>query len=200
MEKKRKNTQLVITIDFGGSMTKAIAVNAEGKQQLICLDPQVQRVSWESLLHYQKNIFAEQAAEDRAWVKLGNNFYAVGYLAKEQFRGTTKLSIPKYYEAVQKTLAVIWVLRTKLKLNRKLRVSLGCLLPPGEYQDREIFKEELIAALAKFVTPDGTIMVELTYLCDLTEGFSEFARSLSKGKEIESDRSLTTTTTEEIAA
>jgi hypothetical protein len=57
----------------------------------------------------------------------------------------SKLSV-----AVPKVLGLIWLAARTLSLGKKLILDLRLLLPPGEYGDRKILRENLLVALPRY--------------------------------------------------
>jgi len=163
MGRRKKGTppELTLALDFGGSMTKVLASTQTGEVYSLCMEPEVIQVDGTSIEQYQRTKLGEAAPKDRAWVGVGEDYYAVGYLAGSRFLGNAGLSELKHERALYKTLAAVWVLAEQLELGRRLRVAIACLLPPGEYKDQVRFQQLLEEALANYQTPGGTMQVKL---------------------------------------
>ncbi|MBW4676086.1 MAG: ParM/StbA family protein [Desmonostoc geniculatum HA4340-LM1] len=154
---------LLLAIDLGGSQTKAIAsVPAKnGFPMLLCMEPEIADVSDASVQDYEKTKSGEVDPENTCWVGIGDDYYAVGFLARHKYGGNSLLKQLKEESAVPKICGVLWVLCQKLKLIGKLTVALTVLLPPSEYQDRERLEVKLKQALRRFNTPTGEMRVKL---------------------------------------
>ena len=159
---KLPGLDLIIVLDFGGSKTKIIYQAPGGLPQLLCMEPEVAMVPRASILNYERNKLGGADPKDVAWVSVGDEYYAVGYLAASQFSGNAGLSELKYERALYKTLAAIWVAKEALlSLSNRFSVGIGVLLPPGEYQNSSRFEQLLRESLANYQTPTGILNVKL---------------------------------------
>lgn len=154
---------LVLVIDLGGSQTKIIAsVPAlSDSPMLLCMEPEIADVSAASVRNYEKTKSGEVDPENTCWVGIGDEYCAVGFLARHKYGGNSLLKQLKEENAVPKICGALWVLHHKLKLTDKLTVRLTVLLPPSEYQDRERLEAKLRQALRRFNTPTGEMRVKL---------------------------------------
>lgn len=139
--------RLVAAIDFGGSATKVIYALPEQLQTpaSLVMAPEAIQVSSIRLDCGQAQIVAV-CPENRAWVKLGQDCWAVGHFAK-RFHAHAGLNQPKFERAIYKTLAAIWVIQQRLQLPQQFDLSLSCVLPPNEYVDRDRVKRQLQIAV-----------------------------------------------------
>ena len=83
--RKKRNTRtvnLVLAIDFGGSLTKLVGGISQNQYVAMTMEPEVVEVTEGGIRLHEKN--------DRSWVKLNGKVYAVGYLAR-QFLGVAGL-------------------------------------------------------------------------------------------------------------
>ncbi|MBD2772586.1 ParM/StbA family protein [Iningainema tapete] len=159
---QKKVALLTLALDFGGSATKIVyATSLDHKARLLCMEPEVAVLARESILEYEGGKLGSSDPENVAWVAVGEQYRAVGYLAQSRFYANAGLSELKYERAIYKTLAAIWVIKEKLKLGSRLGVAIAVLLPPGEYEDRERFEKMLRSSLAGYQTPTGRMSVSL---------------------------------------
>lgn len=159
---QKKVVLLTLALDFGGSATKIVyATSLDQKARLLCMEPEVAVLARESILEYEGGKLGSSDPENVAWVAVGEQYRAVGYLAQSRFYANAGLSQLKYERAIYKTLAAIWVIKEKLKLSSRLGVAIAVLLPPGEYEDRDRFEKMLRSSLAGYQTPTGRMSVSL---------------------------------------
>ena len=167
MNRKKKNAfpDLLIVLDFGGSLTKVVYMGADKQPMALCMEPEVLELPSASLRSYedQKMGMDGSLPGDRAWVGSEERFYAVGYLAREQFNGNAGLSQLKVERAVPKALAAVWAAASDLQLGNKFSAALGVLLPPGEFENAERLQAAIEKGLKAFETPSGTLNVTLAH-------------------------------------
>jgi hypothetical protein len=152
--------EVTLTIDFGGSGTKAIAQIRGGKPIAIWMEPSVIEASKISLTFQTRNL-GNAYPENTSWVGVGEDYRAVGYLARSIYSATPGLKPRKYEMALYKTLAVAWAIKQKFKLSESFDISLALLLPPGEFEDSALLKPMLRDALAEFDSPTGKVNANL---------------------------------------
>ncbi|PAX52244.1 ParM/StbA family protein [Brunnivagina elsteri] len=152
--------EVTLTIDFGGSGTKAIAQIRGGKPIAIWMEPSVIEASKISLAFQTRNL-GNAYPENTAWVGIGEDYRAVGYLARSTYSATSGLKPRKYELGLYKTLAAVWVIKQKFKLTESFDISLALLLPPGEFEDSALLKPILRDALAEFDSPTGKVNANL---------------------------------------
>jgi hypothetical protein len=163
---RKAKINLILSIDFGGSLTKVIGKIDGEKKFNLNFSPEVIEIDGDVLEEYRQVELEQIEPENGIWVEFDQKYYAVGYLAKLKFLATLGLNRLKYELAIPKVLGVLWVVTQKFNLKNKFNLALACLLPPGEYADREKFKNELEKALADFNTPTGRMKVKLVkYNC-----------------------------------
>jgi len=164
--RKTSPTDLVLTLDFGGSGLKGIYVTQYSTSQGLYLEPECSVATKESLVEKTASYLGKAYPENLAWVGVEQEYVAVGYLAASRYHASPGLSHKKYELAVYKALAAVWVVKERLSLPNKFNVSLTLLLPPGEFEDSSLLEPLLVAGLSKFETPTGTLRVKLTnYEC-----------------------------------
>lgn len=167
---KRKN-RLTMAIDFGGSSTKVIGANREGKRVVLAMEPDTIELPRELL---EEPVVGRLSIENRAWVNLNGRYHAVGGYARLLSVANAGLAALKVEAAPYKVAAALWVTRQKMNLPDDLRLSLCCVLPPGEYEGRERFRGRLEMALSSFETPTGRMTVELERFDCKPEGAGVF--------------------------
>ncbi|NJN13386.1 MAG: ParM/StbA family protein [Richelia sp. RM1_1_1] len=157
--------EVTLTIDFGGSGTKGIVQIRGGKPTALWMEAAVIEAPYTSLAFQTRNL-GNAYPENTAWVGIGEDYRAVGYLARSIYSATPRLKPRKYELALYKTLAAIWVIKQKFKLSDSFDISLALLLPPGEFEDSALLKPMLKEALAEFDTPTKKINANLVgYEC-----------------------------------
>lgn len=160
----RKSNQLILAIDFGGSMTKAIGGSSFTERFALAMEPDVIELPRELLIDSPELNTAHP--ENSAWIGIEGKSYAVGYYARCRSIANPMLAQPKINSAAAKTLAAVWVMKEKLALPSQIRLDLCCVLPSGEYEDRNQLEKQLRANLNAFETPTGKLIVRLeTFNC-----------------------------------
>lgn len=172
MGRQRKQTvpQVMLSLDFGGSGLKGIAQTLKENSQVLYMEPEVFPATLESLKDKTDSNLSHAYPENLAWVGVGNEYRAVGYLATSRYHANAGLSKKKYSQAVYRTLAALWVVQQKLALPPQFEVMVAALLPPGEFEDSKLLLEMLREALAAFETPTGTMTVRLSQFQCYPEG------------------------------
>ncbi|MGK7958311.1 MAG: ParM/StbA family protein [Crocosphaera sp.] len=179
--KGKSKVDLAIAIDFGGSLTKIIGGLPDGKWCAVTMEPEVVQISEHTAQAFERNTLGNGRANDRAWIKINEQVHAVGYLAKE-FLGDPGLWRPKVDLAVYKILAAIWVLKEHWQLKNKFSVSIACVLPPGEYEERDLLEQQVKEVIHDFETPTGTMKIRCPSFVCRPEGFGVLGcHQLSKG-------------------
>ncbi|NJO65901.1 MAG: ParM/StbA family protein [Richelia sp. RM2_1_2] len=162
---KQAYPEVTLTIDFGGSGTKGIVQIRGGKPTAFWMEASVIEAPYTSLAFQTRNL-GNAYPENTAWVGIGEDYRAVGYLARSIYSATPRLKPRKYELALYKTLAAIWVIKQKFKLSGSFDISLALLLPPGEFEDSALLKPMLKEALTQFDTPTNKINANLVgYEC-----------------------------------
>jgi hypothetical protein len=172
MPRKKKNRpDVFLILDFGGSLTKGLFMGRDQNPKLLCFEPEVIGLPKSSLISYESRKMGLSTADpaDRAWVGAGEQYYAVGYLARS-FKGNAGLSQLKYERAFPKILAAVWAASMELGLKDSFTAAIGILLPPGEYENASRLKNLIEVGLEKFETPTGTLSVKLTHFDCKPEG------------------------------
>ena len=153
--------EVTLTLDFGGSGTKGIVQIKGGKPTAFWMEPAVIEAPRTSLVDKTQDNLGIAYPENMAWVGVGEDYRAVGYLARSTYSATPGLRPRKYELAVYKTLAAVWLVKQRFKLPDSFRISLALLLPPGEFEDSALLKPMLKQALTRFDTPTGIVSANL---------------------------------------
>lgn len=153
---------LLLALDFGGSLTKGLYQVQDGRPHVITMEPETVQTTRTALDGFMAHHLLDPPPEANAWVKFGaaEPCWAVGTLAKQLYAPAGLRGL-KWERAIHKTLAAIWVIQQKLPLRSTFKVALACLLPPGEFEDRHHFEHHLRLALSNFETPTGNLRVKL---------------------------------------
>lgn len=162
--KKKLFPGLLIVLDFGGSLTKVIYTGSDGQPKFMSMEPEILALPKASIDSYESSKMGMDSADpvDKAWVGSLDQFYAVGYLAREQFNGNAGLSQLKIDRAVPKAMAAVWAASVELKLGNQFQAAVGVLLPPGEFENAPRLRSAIEGSLKNFQTPTGTLNVTLT--------------------------------------
>lgn len=169
--KKISNPNVILSIDFGGLSTRAFY--RKGSEMLahsLVMESQVGTISQDTANAFTKPNLTSAAPENIAWVAIGDECRAVGYLAASQFNAHIGLAGLKYSTALYKALAALWVASCKLDLGNQFSAALSVFLPPGEFNDSQQFFTLLRQAANAFETPSGTMQVTLDKTQALQEG------------------------------
>ncbi|WP_072207820.1 ParM/StbA family protein [Mastigocoleus testarum] len=144
---------LLVSLDPGSSMTKVVyhvLSEIPNEPEILFMEPDLLEVSKESIELYESRKIGNPCPENEAWVKLGQEFYAVGFLAQKCFDARSNLEDLKYEKAILKVLAVVGAIAVKHNLSAQLNLSLALLLPYGEWEDRKKLEFGLADALSNF--------------------------------------------------
>lgn len=171
---KQAYPEVTLTLDFGGSGTKGIVQIQGGKPTAMWMEPSVIEATRTSLAFQTRNL-GNAYPENTAWVGIGEDYRAVGYLARSTYSATSGLKPRKYELALYKTLAAVWVIKQKFKLPDCFDISLALLLPPGEFEDSALLKPMLKDALAEFDTPTRKLNANLVGYDCFPEGGGIYA-------------------------
>ncbi|BAY35461.1 hypothetical protein NIES2107_73730 (plasmid) [Nostoc carneum NIES-2107] len=163
--------KIVITIDMGASKTKAIVQEyPEGKPVVLLLDSEIADVAKASV----ESVQPEGSPESRAWVGIGDEYFALGELARRRFGGISQLRELKYELALPKICGAFWLAKEKLNLANDVAAYLSVLLPPGEVQDKEQLQIRLKDVFRGFDTPAGKMRVKMLRYDAASEGSGIF--------------------------
>ena len=168
---------VAIAADFGSSLNRALCSKnaAELEPELILISPQVVQVPPKSIENYEKYKIGEAKLENSAWVELKGEYFAVGFLAKNNFHSSHSLQALKVDSAILQTLAIVGSFAQKKKLT-SFSLSLGIVLPWNELQDKEKFKSKIAQALSSFTFRGQPFSVTLDSFTALPEGAGVFSR------------------------
>ena len=172
MKKKPSIPDAILAIDFGGLSTRVFCQSSQAgsKASSFVMESQVGPVSQDIANCFTKPNLASASPENIAWVAIGNECRAVGYLAAAQFNAHIGLAGLKYSSALYKALAALWVVSRKLDLGNQFSAAISVFLPPGEFNDSKQFFELLNQYSASFETPTGKLSVTLDKTQALQEG------------------------------
>jgi hypothetical protein len=162
--------EIYLVVDLGSSLIKVLYGNDSTKlPNYLAIEPEIIEVPANYLDEYRRTNFSGDPTSS-CFVEVNNKYYAVGRLAKREFRSTTNLTLLKSSYAVQRILAALWVAVAKLEGGKKIKLFLTCLLPPGELKDKQLLKDKLTAALESFDSPSGRLQCRLKYFNCHPEG------------------------------
>ncbi len=172
MKKKPSIPDAILAIDFGGLSTRVFCQSSQAgsKASSFVMESQVGPVSQDIANCFTKPNLASASPENIAWVAIGNECRAVGYLAAAQFNAHIGLAGLKYSSALYKALAALWVVSRKLDLGNQFSAAISVFLPPGEFNDSKQFFELLSQYSTSFETPTGKLSVTLDKTQALQEG------------------------------
>ncbi|NEO98686.1 MAG: ParM/StbA family protein [Symploca sp. SIO2E9] len=192
MPRPRKRGDAIAVMDFGGYSTRVFyqSTNPSSAPDSFVMEAPVGAVSQELAKSYTDGNLSSAAPENIAWVAVGSECRAVGYLASSQFNAHIGLTGLKYEDAVYKALAAIWVISCRLQLESKFSIELAVMLPPGELNDSQQFFELLSHALKSYETPTGCLKVKLGTRQAFQEGSGICAMHCQKLGEAFSKRAI----------
>lgn len=153
----RKKQLLRLGFDSGASSIKCLA-SGNDSIEAITIPPAIVQKHSQALDGYRCHIGTDLAY--RSFVGFNGNYFAVGELAV-QLGGFQSIKPLKSETIVPKILAAVSIAAQRLELGTRFDLQLGCLLPPGEFRDRDRLRQELESALSDFDTPIGVTNVRL---------------------------------------
>lgn len=162
MARKKRIFSLTLAIDMGGSLTKAVATDEEGKHCFVAIAPEIQPVNDAQIAHYENYSFGADKTID--WVEHNGDKYVFGKTARNIFQAYNNLRKLKSDSnvGIPKVLAVIHLIAQHYSV-QELSLNLGILLPSTEFisGSKNIFIDNLESALSCFTTNTGQIKIEL---------------------------------------
>ncbi|WP_220186634.1 hypothetical protein [Nostoc sp. ATCC 53789] len=164
---------LMLSLDPGTSMTKMVyRVLSEipYKSELLCMEPELIKISKDSLDLYESGQMNRPNPENEAWIEYNGEYYAVGFLAQKYFEARINFLELKYENAIPKTLAAVGAIAIRDSLKANFDLSLGLLLPYGEWEDRERLERGLTKALSSFSFRGKQFCINLINFQCLPEG------------------------------
>ncbi|PSB02369.1 hypothetical protein C7B64_13365 [Merismopedia glauca CCAP 1448/3] len=155
-------------MDTGGSLLKATGSKGKSPPTCIAIEPEVIPVVRKPTLH-----LLERSLDPTrwAWVSVNGDQYAVGALAREEYRATIPLVKPKIDYFIPRTLATVAAYAYHFN-TRSFDLYLSCLLPPAEYKSLNMrdLEEKLRGALSSYSTLFADIKANLKQLKVFPEG------------------------------
>lgn len=161
---------LCIAFDPSASLNKAFYTGEPFKLEWLIMEPEVIKVPKSGIEQYEATKIGRSLPEYEAWIEVGGEYYAVGNLAKKRFYAGRSLLTLKFETAVPKILAMVGAIAQTKKMPQEFSLSLGVLLPYGEYEDRKRFHETLKKALSNFQFRGKRYRVKLVAFDCLPEG------------------------------
>jgi hypothetical protein len=161
---------LSLAFDPSSSMSKAIYTLRPFQLEWLAMEPEAIEVSKSALEQYEGNGMGKTIPENQAWIEVNERCYAVGHLARSRFYADGALRELKYERAAYKLVAMVGAIAVKKRLPEAFSLSLGVLLPYGEYQDRQAFESIVRPALSNFSFRGQTYQVKLEQFHCLPEG------------------------------
>ncbi len=180
---------LTLAVDPSSSMTKGFYSFEPFHLQLSVMEPELAQIPFSSISSYERNKIGSGSEWDSAWIELDGNYYAVGFLA-QKFYGTWGLLELKYQRALYKVLAMVGALALSKKLPSRFKLSLGLLLPYGEYTDRFRFHSAVKKALSNYRFKGSQFNVELVNFECLPEGAGLLLRGRETGESLTNQKIL----------
>ena len=168
---------VVAAIDFASTCSRALCSMSaiELDPELILISPQVIEVPQKSIENYEKYKISEAKAENSAWVALQGKYFAIGFLAKNNFYTSHSIKALKVDSAILQALAIVGSFAQRKKLT-SFSFSLGIVLPWNELQDKEKFEANLAEALSSFIFRGQLLSINLESFMALPEGGGIFSR------------------------
>lgn len=168
---KTNKPQLLIAVDPGASLNKCIAsVVGNPTPHIFSIEPFCINLArtGKVMPPPPKPLFDEKSV----WIGINENeYYAVGSLARVKYNSFFAVKPLKNDSIVPKICAAIAVAHKHFNLPPKFKVAITTVLPPSEYGYNQDVSVDLSFALAKIITPAGTIYPKLTSLSVNPEGY-----------------------------
>lgn len=184
---------VIVVLDPGTSLTKIIYRNLEGRTflqpKLLTMDSTIAQVPFESIKLYEASRVRVTLPENESWIYREDNYYAVGHLAVNYFKGFVNLKQLKYEVAVIKVLAAVGAIASHLDFPMQFSLGLAVPLPYSEWEDREKFEEEVTSALSEFIYRGRKYQVYVNRFLCVPEGAGHtMTRMESLGKDFDSKK------------
>ncbi len=190
------NSYVIVVIDFGSSQIRVLYKD-DARQlapELLTFPPYVLPVKESTINSLREYPFGYQASspENYAWLKVDNQAYLVGELAKREMRSQRCLEERKFIAAQPITLAAIGSIArilqvgTSTELNTSIELNLGILLPWNEYKDGSQFEGYIRESLSCFEFQG----IEYRVRVDNFECHPEGTGILAKGRQVKPGRSV----------
>ena len=157
---------LLLAVDLGGSGTKIVGgIKGNEGIKVSLMPPHCVEVKDPNEL-----VVNLDYDEYNTWIAFEGQSYAVGNLAAIKYNAINKLRPAKFTSAVPKICAAIAVFAQRFNLSSKFNVSLTFVLPPAEWEQKQIVIDRLQSALTDLQTPRGKIKARLLLTAAQPEG------------------------------
>jgi hypothetical protein len=170
-----------LAFDPSSSMSKAIYTLKPFSVEWLAMEPTAIEVSKATLEQYEGNGLGKATPENQAWIEVEGRCYAVGHLAQSRFYAEAALGELKYERAAYKLVAMVGTIAAKKRLPPSFSLSLGVLLPYGEYPDRQAFETLVRKSLSDFSFQGRKYRVNLEQFNCLPEGGGLVMRGSTPG-------------------
>lgn len=173
---------ITIACDLGSLLSKVFYTLKSFNPELLIMESEVAIVTQKSLEEYEDGVkLGSLTPENSAWVEYKGQYRAVGFLAKERFNANLSLQVPKIELALYKILAIVAAIAQKKGLQNGASISLGVLLPYGEYQHSKLLREMISEAITNYRFRGEEKSFELARLDCRPEGFGLISRGRASG-------------------
>lgn len=176
---------VTIACDLGSLLSKVFFTLKSFSPELLLMESEVAVVTQKSLEEYEDSVkLGSLTAENSAWVEYKGQYRAVGFLAKERFHANLSLQVPKIELALYKILAIVAAIAQNNGLQNGASISLGILLPYGEYQHNKLLREMICEAITSYRFRGQEMSFELERLDCRPEGFGIISRGRASGSSL----------------
>ncbi len=172
--------KLSLAFDPSSSLSKGLYNINDKSLEYSTMEPELVRVSETELSFLKNRSIGVSEPENESWINCNGVIYAVGFLASSQLFTFERLSQLKSEITMPKVLAMVGAIAQRKRLPSKFDLSLGILLPYGEYEDRVNLEEHLRKSLSKFSYREQTYQVNLETFNCLPEGAGILLRGSSR--------------------
>lgn len=149
---------------------RVVRSDAVTSVELMMMGSQLAQISSESLARYKQRLLTARRPEDEAIVQYRGENYAVGFLAKNNYRAELPKAALKYEGAIPKVLAGVGTIAELKKIASPFSLALTIPLPYNEWEDRDIFELELKSALSNFRFREADLSVNCNFFKCFPEG------------------------------
>ena len=169
-----------VALDFGSSLNRGVYVG-EGKHEapkLIAFPPYSLKVKESTINSIKERALGvtSNRPETAAWLRVNNEWYVVGELAKNERCAELCLEARKFIAAEPITLATVGAIAKRHLFANEFSIKLGILLPWSEYQDRAKYEQYITDSLSCFEFQGTEYRVTVDDFKCLPEGSGLFAK------------------------